>query len=72
MTDSHIPVDIQEDANGDEDATDLPVRGMSQQSGATGQLPVHQPETMPPTSYPPRAAPTSRDPAEEDLSRRPG
>ncbi len=50
----------------------LPVGNTSQQPGVTGQLPVHQPETDPPAWDPPRAAPTSCNPAEEDLSWQPG
>ncbi len=38
ITANHIPADIQDNVDGDEDTAELP-------PGATGQFPVHQPET---------------------------
>ena len=43
LTANHIPADIQDDLDGDEDATELPARPANNQPGTTGQLPLYQP-----------------------------
>jgi hypothetical protein len=66
---NHIPVDIQDNIDGDKEATDLPIGNASQPPWTSGQFSVYQPETEAPAERPPLAAPSRRDPAKEDLSR---
>ena len=69
VTAQQIPTDIQDDLDGDEDATELPAGAAAVPSSVPGQFPLYQPAAA--ATEAPQPSCQDRDPVEENLQHQP-